>query len=200
MQPPSLSFSNINADRIVSVSAIVVSLGTLFLIMYQTNLIREEQKASVMPSLGVGYGIHIEGNEFEEYIRIRNRGLGPAFIREVRIIDNEEVFETDPVGYLLGQELHDRKEAITINRLLPGVIIPANESLELYRKQLDSTSQVSLRETFSFPEIFLDELFELPDHRTVQPGAQATIEIIYENIYGDRWVARSDQHAPQTMD
>jgi len=40
-----------NADRVVSISAIIVSMATLIIILYQTSLMRQEQRASVMPSL-----------------------------------------------------------------------------------------------------------------------------------------------------
>ena len=188
-----------NADRIVSISAIIVSLGTLFMIMYQTNLIREEQKASVMPSLFIGYGIQIENNEYEELIRVSNRGMGPAFLREVRIIDGEDVFETDPVGYLIEKGLHNRRMATSINRLLPGAVIPANQQLEVYGKKLDSASTVTLRGKFSFP-VILKDLFNMPDHQMDQSIDKVIIEIEYESIYGDRWVARSNRYAPEALD
>ena len=143
MQSPPFSFSNLNADRIVSISAIVVSLGTLFMIMYQTNLIRKEQKASVMPNLSIGYGIHIEDNEVEESIRLSNRGVGPAFVREIRVIEGGKVFETDPLGYLLAQDIYNRRKSTTVNRLLPGAVIPADERYEVYGKKLDSASDIS---------------------------------------------------------
>lgn len=193
-------FQQMNADRIVSISAIVVSLGTLFLIMYQTNLIRKEQKASVMPNLSIGYGIHIENDEIEESIRLSNLGVGPAFVREVRVIEGDEVFETDPVGYLLDQDIYNRRKSTTVNRLLPGAVIPANNNFEIYGQVLDSTSTISLQETFRFPSVLVEQLFDVPQSEDEQNHRQATIEIVYENVYGDRWVARSDRHAPVALD
>ena len=43
-----------DTDRIVSLSAMVVGIGSLFIIVYQTHLIRQAQNASVLPYLMIG--------------------------------------------------------------------------------------------------------------------------------------------------
>ncbi|NND33358.1 MAG: hypothetical protein HKN76_12275 [Saprospiraceae bacterium] len=47
----------LNTDRIISICAIILSLGSLFIIVYQTSIIRDGQKASVMPYLEIGMGL-----------------------------------------------------------------------------------------------------------------------------------------------
>ena len=44
----------INTDRVVSLSAMLIGLGSLFIIVYQTALLREQQAASALPYLMVG--------------------------------------------------------------------------------------------------------------------------------------------------
>jgi hypothetical protein len=39
----------LNTDRVVSLTAMAVGLGSLFIIVYQTALLREQQTASVLP-------------------------------------------------------------------------------------------------------------------------------------------------------
>ncbi|MDZ7897109.1 MAG: hypothetical protein U5N85_03645 [Arcicella sp.] len=43
-----------NADKIVSLSAILISLATMTIYLYQTHLIGKQQNASVMPYLRMG--------------------------------------------------------------------------------------------------------------------------------------------------
>lgn len=68
-----------NADKIISLTAMLVGVGSLFVIIYQTNLIRTQQYASVMPYLSMGSAYNYGQIE----IQITNNGLGPAFIKDV---------------------------------------------------------------------------------------------------------------------
>ena len=65
-----------NADRIVSSIAMFIGLGSLFIIIYPTALLREQQKASVLPYLM----ILMVANNNETSIAVRNTGLGPALM------------------------------------------------------------------------------------------------------------------------
>ncbi|HVJ31277.1 MAG TPA: hypothetical protein VNA66_13270, partial [Gammaproteobacteria bacterium] len=69
----------LNTDRVVSLSAMLVGLGSLFIIVYQTALLREQQAASSLPYVMVG----IMANPDRTYIVARNTGVGPALIEEV---------------------------------------------------------------------------------------------------------------------
>ena len=42
-----------NSDRVVSVTAMMIGLGSLFIIVYQTALLRDQQKAAALTSAGV---------------------------------------------------------------------------------------------------------------------------------------------------
>ena len=181
---------NLKDERILSVSAIIISLATLFLIFYQTNLIRKEQKASVLPSLIIGYSFEGGGDRIDESIWVTNQGLGPAFIDEIRILQNDKEYNTDPYGYLVSN--YDREEISFINRIVPGRIIPANEGITLVKKVTDSTSQIVLSNTFEFP-------YEISQMPADNPN-KAVIEIIYKNVYGDRWKISSDKSTPTEID
>ena len=39
-----------NTDRVVSLSAMAVGIGSLFIILYQTQLMRQAQHASALPT------------------------------------------------------------------------------------------------------------------------------------------------------
>ena len=59
-----------DTDRIVSLSAMVVGVGSLVIILYQTKLMREQQRASVMPYLMMA--IQSSTNDHRTYLTVRN--------------------------------------------------------------------------------------------------------------------------------
>ncbi|WP_203293999.1 hypothetical protein [Luteirhabdus pelagi] len=186
------SISKWNADRVVSISAIIVSLGTLFMIFYQTNLIRKEQKASVMPSLRIGYSISQDSIGVKENLFVINQGLGPAFIDEVRIVENGNSYDLDPYSYISRVPGYQKEETTYFNRLYTGSIISQNDRVKIFEKITDTTSRVALSRLFKFP-------YEVGS-REVSERATSVIEIVYKNIYDDKWLIRSNEAVPQIVD
>lgn len=184
----------INADRIVSISAIIVSAATLIMILYQTSLTREHQKSSVIPSLKFGYGINVDPDtdEIIESIRVKNLGLGPAFIERIKVIDNDKVYETDPYGYILETQPKDSISKVTFNRVIKGSIIPANDGVLLYSKTTNSTSVIFISNLFEFGV----DIHNMPSFKK----NKAVIEITYKNVYDDKWIIRSDKAIPVEVD
>ena len=72
---------NLNGDRIVSLTALLVGLGSLFVIVYQTNLARQSQRASVLPCLSIA----LTSNDAGVFLVVGNVGIGPALIQDVRV-------------------------------------------------------------------------------------------------------------------
>ncbi len=178
----------LNTDRVVSISAILVSLGTLFMIFYQTNLVRKEQKASVMPSLQIGYSV----NGTVERINLINQGLGPAFIQKVSIIEKDTTYNLDPYSYLNQLDIYDKKETTFYNRIYKGTIISANHRTKIFEKRTDSTSKLILNNLFRFP-------YTIDGAQNIGLN-KAVIEIVYENIYGDEWKIQSNKAIPKKLD
>ncbi len=185
-------FKKVNPDRVVSVSAILVSLATLIMILYQTNLMRKEQVSSVMPSLTIGYSVHENDSLISEKIWISNRGLGPAFIERIETEYNGQSFDLDPYGYLLENELNLKGEIITINRLYPGSVLPADDGLVLLEKSTDSSSAIVLSNTFQFPY----DVKNMPSDKE----QKVVIKITYRNVYGDEWIVSSDSSTPTPVE
>ncbi len=178
----------LNADRIVSISAIIVSLATVFMILYQTNLMRQEQKSSVMPSLMIGYGANSDtlNKVVNERIWIENRGLGPAFIHKILISDSLGEHQVDLHEYF--ENINSNKNEVGVRRIFPGLIIPKNDGMTLYQKYSDSTSNVILGKYFKYPY----KTGNLPN--TESPVAE--IIIYYTNVYGDQWKIESHRSVP----
>lgn len=184
-------WSNINSDKVLSISAMVISLATLILIFYQTDLIRQEQKASVFPSLTFGYNKNTTQGMTGESIFVINQGLGPAFIQEIYIEKDKEVYNLDPHEYLLNLNEYNADETLYIDKIFKGRIIPSDEKIVLIAKKNDSLS-LKLANTFKFH-------FNSNGQDSTRKS-QAIINITYENVYGDKWKIRSDQSIAVEID
>src|SRR5688500_16049233 len=86
-----------DSDRIMSITALMVGVGSLFIIVYQTQLIRESERASVMPYLMVA----MQANTQSVYLQLRNNGIGPALIENVQVVKQDDVFEGDAFDYFV---------------------------------------------------------------------------------------------------
>lgn len=170
-----------STDRIVSISAILVSISTLLVIIYQTHLMGEAQRASVMPYLEISMSVRGD----RQVLRVTNTGIGPAMIREVRILTPDSVFQGGP--FVFSKRLINVSEDFdwySTDLLIPDRLIIASQSLSAFSHSVEGTRGNWISDTFKFP---------------YNPQGWAVIEISYESIYGDRWTSRSDQLAP-TLD
>jgi hypothetical protein len=94
--PVSKEKRRINSELTVALSAIFVSIVTLFVYIYQANIMRKQQYASVWPH--VIWDMTISSEE-GFYISIYNKGVGPAFIRSTSLTYKGETM-SDPLMYL----------------------------------------------------------------------------------------------------
>jgi len=67
--------TKINSDRVLSITAFIISIATLIALMYQSNLVSEqnemmqkEQYASVMPYLAMGFMGNDDDSSFELFL------------------------------------------------------------------------------------------------------------------------------------
>jgi hypothetical protein len=174
---------SVNADRIVSISAIIVAVGTLFIIIYQTNLARDAQQASVLPYIQIAFSQSDAG----AFISVGNRGVGPALIDDIRVHYRGEEFVGDPYEfYSSGDSGIDLGSNIYIDRILPGMLIPAgdvSQTIGVYGPE----DRQRLAQLFSLVGIEEREDAEL----------KAVIEVTYSSVYGTRWKIRSDELVPR---
>lgn len=82
---PDESFSQWLAEpqTMIGLSAVLLSLCGLFVSIYETRLIRQEQRASVWPRVSVTPSVSTESDTVE--IGVQNSGIGPARVRAARI-------------------------------------------------------------------------------------------------------------------
>ena len=169
-----------SSDRWLSMVAIFASMGTLFTIVYQTNLIRKEQYASVLPYLEMWNSN--PGKQGESYIYLlMNNGIGPAFIKEVKVHYKDSVYIGDPYSFVYHViQPEDSIINFFYSNIKKGRLIPAGEIIELVGVKKDTINAPILKRWFSQTE-------------------SLEVEIIYESVYGERWSARGTANEPTKL-
>ena len=184
MQTPIKKFWT--GDKITSLSAISISLFTLVVFIYQTNIMREQQHLSVYPHLMMGNG----GTGTLEYKYVlRNDGVGPAIITAIDIRGKEnEPYESlsDYVRSKLSQE-----DSIWLYNtdIYVGKLIPAGGKVELFGLW-DEAKTASL----NLPPNTVEGANKL---RGILNDDELKIKINYQSIYGDSWYIGNSALAPQ---
>lgn len=161
-----------SAEKVMSISALFVSAISLFALFYQLNLareenelIRKEQKASVLPHLSQWYST-LDG-KFR--IVFGNRGVGPAFVKKVELVLNDSIpFDNtdDLVEYIYQNMEPIENPDYTSSTFTEGRVIPAGEEVVV----------IAIKDRPS-RQRFLQYL----DKNTLE------FDIIYEDVYGTRW-------------
>lgn len=164
-----------NADKFVSLAAMVVSVGSLFVIIYQTNLIRTQQYASVLPYLRMGSANQKESVE----IQITNSGLGPAFIKDIRMQYKGQIYHKG-LFYMYREFFAENGIEIFTNDISVGDVIPANETIVLMRVSKD------LQSIYDFIKYLDDE--------------DTKFAIEYASVYDERWELNEQSNVPVKLD
>ncbi|MFK7952828.1 MAG: hypothetical protein AB8B73_08270 [Ekhidna sp.] len=161
-----------SSDRWLSLVAIIASMGTLFTVVYQTNLIRKQQYASVLPYLEMWNS----SNQDSYRLVLANNGIGPAFVEDVKIHFEDSTYQMDPAIFL--REVISKED--TINRvrhsnISRGRLIPAGKQINLIEVENDSVNAGKLWYWFS------------ANNGALKDGPE--VEIVYRSIYEERWQA-----------
>ena len=163
---------NWTTEKIMSSSALFISVISLIALLYQSYLAREENKlmqkqqsASVLPYLSQWITNSSEGFKFV----IGNKGVGPAFIEKVELtLDSTYTFNN--TDEFFAHIFETNKGLDSINYLTStfkkGIVLPANETIELIhiidRKDIQAFNKALSKRDLRF-------LIE------------------YEDVYGARW-------------
>lgn len=196
------------SDRIVSVSAMLVAVASLAIVVYQVQLMRASQAAAVLPYLTVA----MLDNDDGTFIVVRNDGVGPALLEDVRIRYRGRELRTDPYDFYLAERAAKIDEiaadfeqsggdgGFTVDKLAPGRLIAAGEWLLTLGWSGDAGEEI--RDDM----LALFDIAEVPQSWYDQAGvpasgpAKAIIEITYASLYGERWRVASDELAPERID
>lgn len=166
-----------DADKFLSISAMLISVGTFATFIYQTNLIQKQQYASVLPYLEI-WNSSPEPNKYK--LILVNNGIGPAFIQEIMIHYNGKVYKYDP-SVFYGAVLYEKDSADFISsNIFKGQVIPAGERVEMVVVNNSEKDAQKLRQVFG--------------------NQTARIEIVYASVYEEKWRILGMGGAPVKLD
>ena len=170
--------TKINSDRVLSITAFIISIATLIALMYQSNLVSEqnemmqkEQYASVMPYLSMGFMGKEDDSSFDLFLS--NDGVGPAFIKEINIRYNDSLYQMSIIDFYSNILKVENSNNVKILRTDIGTstVIPANSKIPLLTFYTGQNEAIKLLDAFG--------------------TLDATIEITYASIYDQRWKMKS---------
>ncbi|MDZ7897110.1 MAG: hypothetical protein U5N85_03650 [Arcicella sp.] len=159
-------------DIIVSICAMLVSMATFGIYLYQTKIIHEQAKASVYPHLEV---VRQYNNKNEPFIIfVKNVGIGPAFLKKMEIKYKNQVYSSTslensgtclPFRFLTKILPFEKIPTVGNGPNLP-IVIPAGEEVMFLRLNEDNPKSIQL----------LVDIFD-----------NARIKICYSSVYKDYW-------------
>lgn len=176
-----------NSDKILSLSAMSISVLTLIIFIYQTNLMSKQNYLSILPYVQISTSDDKAENTFS--LDIKNHGVGPAIIESVIIYYKGEKHDLrDYDNYLynyLKSEMPvlDSVKFFSSSTLDKGIAIPANSSYNVFSVQ-DSEKDYNLLTT-SLGELLRNGL---------------RYEITYRSIQNERWMIYNNSEGPEKLD
>jgi len=163
-----------SSEKLLSLSAILISVCTLFVFLYQTNLIRQQQYKSVYPYLSIGnYGSQTKNFRYV----LENKGIGPAVVKSIKVKHKDRP-EFEDIATFVIKEL-SVVDSITYfySNISPGRLISPDEKIEIIGNNDGK---------FSTSEIIYDIIND----------DDLDIEIIYESIYEESWKITNASNYP----
>ncbi|MEM1220965.1 MAG: hypothetical protein AAGH79_18735 [Bacteroidota bacterium] len=180
--------AKVNADRIVGISAMLISLLTLIIFIYQTSLIRQQSRLSVTPRLILEADINVESDDSLAYLTVfmENKGLGPAILEEGWIEFSGEKYPLNFLGFV-EEALPEMLEYGDFNLsapIDPGTTFSPEEEHTFFE--------------FNFPAAQLQEF--LGDFLQLEENGRFPFDIVlrYASIYEEEWeISLSDNNKPR---
>ncbi len=160
------SKKKLNTGVIIGLIAISINLITVFVYIYQTNLMQKQQHASVWPYVE-WKTVYNQNDGF--VLMVSNNGIGPALISKTAIRLNGE---SQPNLDSLFVKLLGTTEFPHLSNSLQKRVLPANSSLNLIETEDPKWSELLFIAC-------LDNNLE--------------IEICYESIYKDQWISLGNE-------
>lgn len=125
----------VQPEMLVGVSAVVIGICALSVSLYEVNLMREEQRAAVVPLMEIGHSYFVSsaddrGNDWQLSLHVENVGLGPARVMDFHVMVDglPQLTWRSAMKTLIGRDLPIAITLSTIN----GRIIPANRSIRMF--------------------------------------------------------------------
>ncbi len=174
----------LNTDRILGISAMLISILTLAIFVYQTNIMRVQSKLSVKPRLD--FTTNQGGTDslivFQEVLE--NKGLGPAIIDTIYINYKEQHYAMDIESFLKDQfpkllEYGYLSQHATLGQ---GTTLTPDEERSLFVYKLPAENLESV-----FDYLGISDIDNVP----------FDFEVIFTSIYEDeKWLVSNNESVP----
>ncbi len=183
-----MPFKKVSADRLLGISAMIISVLTLAIFIYQTDIMRVQSKLSVKPRLDftTNQGAKDSLIHFQEVIE--NKGLGPAIIDSIYFKYEGEAYVPDPENFvkLKFPKLLEYGYFSQHATLGKGTALTPDEERSIFVYQFQEKMWDSV-----FGYLGMTEKSELP----------FTIEVVYTSIYEDElWKVTTLESEPIKLD
>lgn len=179
------------SEKIMSTSALFISIISVFALIYQSKLardenelIRKQQSASVLPHLSH----YFSGADNNFSVAFVNRGVGPAFIKEVKVVINDSLifYNTDKaIQHIIKSNFNDLDSVssngnfkIRTSTFKKGNVLPANQNISIVIIKIGEISKIM--------EPYIRKM---------------KYEVTYEDVYGTRWKldTKKDDSSPELI-
>lgn len=133
-------------EKFISLSAMLISLCTMGLFIYELNITRRQQYASVLPYLQIR---HIEMHFPTYKLSLFNDGLGPAIIKSISVTHGGKEYIGDPAHFLLKSKIINPDSVnFSMTNINPGRLIPAGKQLDMIIASGDIQNAERLSDVF----------------------------------------------------
>ncbi len=174
-----------NNEKLLGISALLVSTMSFIVFVYQTDLLRKQQYMSVYPHLLLTNS----GSFSLDYkYQLMNHGIGPAFIKDIKVANlNGDTYES--ITDYLRTKLSEKDTICMYNSdLFIGRIIPAGETIDLFGIYGEERTTA-----FGLPKNTIEGANKL---RSILNSDSLIIEITYESIYKESWTINNWEVMP----
>lgn len=186
----------ITVDRTLSVAALLVALGSLFVTLQESRITRAIQSETVQPYVNVAVMVDDDG----AFLVVQNVGLGPAVIEDVRIRHRGRDLEVYPRDFYVAERGPERAAVASADELEAGdVVRPGDWWVALgFPGEAAGEGLADMLELFALEGVPT----EWYDATKVRPNdaGRASIEVVYASLLGERWRAVSNAAAPVALD
>ena len=172
-----------NSDRLFGIAAFLISMGTFCVYIYEARLLQKQQYASALPYLEMWNSKPDPGTY---KLQLVNNGIGPAFIKDVKVHYRGKVYKGDHVRFY--QTIIPPNERVSfLNSNIPvGRVIPAGRTIDIIALEGSPANA--------------DRVNKLFGDGKAKDADKAKIEITYSSVYDETWRVFGMEGTPQKLD
>ena len=162
-----------STDRLLAFSAVFLSLAALVVAIFQTAILREQQRASAWPHLQFGTSM-LEG---DYAVTLGNNGVGPAIIREVDIDFDGRAYAS--LKAVFDAEIRGASAIDTLDYghyywdVEAGDVLAIQQTVDLFRVVNSPAAAEIVAEAFADPRF--------------------RFAVRYADVYGNEWLLRDGE-------